>query len=231
MAACRSDHVDGLEVGVFVKGHQGRNAAGADPGDGGLAQRHAPGRLRPHAQRPGDHGLDGGYMAEHHHVALGGLGSQLGTGPFDPGLQVGQALPAGGHEAGIATPAGPHVSTHVAHRDPVERAVIQLDEPFVDLHRQPQRRRSLTGPLQGTGDHPGRHQRRQRRGDGPGLLLPHRVQRVVDAALQEAGGVSHRAAVSNQDQHVRSCPTVTVTVIGTVVNVMTRPDPGPGGPG
>ena len=117
----------------------------------------------------------------------------------DTEVELGQRLAALGDEGRVVAPPPPHLRRRVGVRHALVHPVRELDPPLVDGVVVAEHRRRLGRTQQRTADQlvvaP------DQGGDRRRLLAPDLVERLVDAALQLAGGVERGAAVAHEDQH------------------------------
>ena len=126
---------------------------------------------------------------------------------------LGEALTALGGEGRVDPPLPHDVRGQVAERVAVPHAVVDLDEPVVDLHLHAARDTDGLGRLAGAaqraaGDRDGWRPHREREGQRGGLRAAPLVERRVEAPEEQALGVGVRLAVAGQ--HERAHDTVLI---------------------
>ena len=120
--------------------------------------------------------------------------------------------PPGGAKFGSASHAQPALGAHLGQRAAVPLAVVELDQPVVDLDRATahlgDRGRRLPGPLQRTRDQRGDRLPGETGREARGLIEALLGQLEIDAPLQAAVAVVRGLAVANERDHRRSPPSI-----------------------
>ena len=94
---------------------------------------------RPGAQRQPEQGLDGGDMGDHQHRGRSVVGDDAVADPLDAVLNIVEALPARGGEAGVAQPPAVQVGCRSAARrtSVLPLAEVGLGEVLVHPNGEP----------------------------------------------------------------------------------------------